>query len=324
MKNFVYVTPESVADAGAAASVKGAVLKAGGIDLLDLMKNGVIEPLRLVSLHNLKDPGMRTIAAGPEGLSIGALATLADLAAAADVPASLREASRLAATPQIRNVGTVGGNLAQRPRCWYLRSATFPCARKGGDVCYARKGENKYHAIFDNDDCSVVHASSLAAPLLALDAVVVTTKRKIPIDQFFVPTTVDITREHVLEAGEIITSVLVPPAAKVWKDAYREIGERDSQDWSLVSAAVSLDLSGGTVRAARVVMNGVAAVPYRMAAAERALAGKAITATTAAAAAQAAFAAARPLEQNEYKIPMGKVILRRAILAAAGLPEIGG
>jgi xanthine dehydrogenase YagS FAD-binding subunit len=236
----------------------------------------------------------------------------------------LAHAAGSAATPQIRNVATVGGNIAQRPRCWYFRSATFPCARKGGNTCYTQKGESKYHALFDNGECAVVSGSSLSAPLVALDATVVTTKRRIPIEKFFVPTTVDITKEHVLEPGEIITEIVVPAAAKGWKNAYREAAERESQDWSLVSAAVTLQMEGGTVKAARVVLGAVAAVPYRVPAAEAALVGKKINEASALKAAEAAFAKAVPLTDNGYKVPLGRTILKRAILAAGGEREIAG
>src|SRR3954463_6343296 len=324
MRNFAYVLPESIADAQKAVKEKGSVFKAGGIDLLDLMKADIVQPQRLVNLLTIKGPELRAITRKEDGLHIGALATLADLAAHAEAPAVLAHAAGSAATPQIRNVATVGGNIAQRPRCWYFRSATFPCARKGGNTCYTQKGENKYHALFDNGDCAVVHASSLAAPLVALDAMVVTTKRKIPIEKFFVPTTVDITREHVLEPGEIITEVVIPAAARAWKNAFQEAGERDSQDWSLVSAAVTMQVEGGTVKSARVVLGSVAAIPYRVAAAEAALVGKKVTEANALAAATAAFAKAKPLSDNAYKIPLGKTILKRAILAAAGGRESAG
>jgi xanthine dehydrogenase YagS FAD-binding subunit len=324
MRNFAYVMPESIADAQKAAKEKGAVLKAGGIDLLDLMKGDVLQPVKLVNLLTVKGPELRAITRKEDGLHIGALATLADLAEHAEAPPVLAHAAGLAATPQIRNVATVGGNIAQRPRCWYFRSATFPCARKGGNTCYTQKGESKYHALFDNADCAVVHASSIAPPLVALDAVVVTTQRKIPIEKFFVPTTVDITKEHILAEGEIITEVLIPAAAKGWKNAYREAGERDSSDWALVAAAVTLDIVGGTVKSARIAMGAVAAVPYRMAAAEAALVGKKITEANARQAAEAAFAKAVPMRDNGYKVPLGKTILKRAILAAAGEREIAG
>src|SRR4051794_23048170 len=222
MRNFAYLLAEALAEAQLAVKEKGSVFKAGGIDLLDLMKGDIIQPERLVNLLTVKGPALRAITRKDDGLHIGALATLAELAAHAEAPAVLAHAAGQAATPQIRNVATVGGNLAQRPRCWYFRSNTFPCARKEGNTCYAQKGENKYHALFDNGDCAVVHASSIAPPLVALDAVVVTTKRKIPIEKFFVPTTTDITREHVLAEGEIITELFVPAAAQKWKTAYRE------------------------------------------------------------------------------------------------------
>jgi xanthine dehydrogenase YagS FAD-binding subunit len=233
----------------------------------------------------------------------------------------LAEAAGRAATPQIRNMATVGGNLAQRVRCWWFRSSTFPCARKEGNQCFAQKGENKYHAVFDNSDCAAVAPSSLSPPLVVLDATVVTTKRKLPIEQFFVPTATDITKEHVLEPGEIITEVIVPKST--WKNAYREAGERESQDWQLVSASVALDLSGTTVKSARVALGAVAVVPYRAKAVEDALKGKPVNAANAAKAAELAFAKATPFPENSYKVALGKVMLKRAILAAAGLPELG-
>jgi xanthine dehydrogenase YagS FAD-binding subunit len=324
MRNFAYVLPETIDQAAAAAKEKGALLKAGGIDLLDLMKGEVVQPESLVNLLHLKAAGLREIASRDDGLHIGALVTLGQLAGAGAVPGVLAQAAGLAATPQIRNVATVGGNLAQRVRCWWFRSATFPCARKEGNQCYAQKGENKYHAIFDNGDCAAVNPSSLAAPLVALDATVVTSSRRIPIADFFVPTGKDITREHVLERGEIITEIFVPKAARGWRAAYREASERDSSDWSTISAAVTLDLDGKTVKAARVVLGQVAVVPLRAAAVEEALSGKPVTLQSAAAAADRAFAQAKPFEENAYKIPLGKVLLKRAILAAAGLPEMSG
>ena len=324
MRNFSYVLPESIEQAQRAALEKGAVIKAGGIDLLDLMKGDVLQPQKLINLLTVKGPTLREIRRQDDGLHIGALVTLADLAAFTDAPDVLTHASGSAATPQIRNVATVGGNIAQRPRCWYFRSATFPCARKGGNTCYSQKGENKYHALFDNGDCAVVHASSLAGPLVALDATVVTTQRRIPIEKFFVPTTVDITKEHILTDGEIITEIFVPAATRTWKSAFREAGERDSSDWSLVNAAVTMEMNGATVKSARVVLGAVAAVPYRVLAAEAALAGKPITEANALKAAEAAFAKAHPMQENGYKVPLGKAILKRAILAAAGQREIAG
>jgi len=322
MRNFAYVLPETVEQASLAAMEKGSLLKAGGVDVLDLMKGDLIQPQRLVNLLHVKAPAMREISAKDDGLHIGALVTLAKVAEHKDVPGVLAEAAGKAATPQIRNVATVGGNLAQRVRCWWFRSSTFHCARKEGDQCYAQKGENKYHAIFDNSDCAAVAPSSLSSPLVALDATVVTTKRKLPIEQFFVPTTVAITREHVLEPGEIITEIVIPKASSSLKQAYREAGERESQDWQLCSASVALELEGKMVKGARVVLGGVAVVPYRAKAVEDALKGQTVNAGSVAKAVQLAFAKATPFEENAYKVPLGQAVLRRALLAAAGLPEI--
>jgi xanthine dehydrogenase YagS FAD-binding subunit len=326
MRSFAYVLPDTLEQASQQAMLKGAVLKAGGIDLLDLMKGDIIAPERLVNLAHIsaKTPGIREIALKDDGLHIGALVTLTQVAEHKSVPSVLAESAGKAATPQIRNVATVGGNLAQRVRCWWFRSATFPCARKEGSQCYAQKGENKYHAVFDNAECAAVAPSSLSSPLVVLDAVVVTTKRRIPIEQFFVPTSVAITKEHVLEPGEIITEVVIPRATSGWKNAYREAGERESQDWQLVSASVALDLSGSTVNRARVALGAVAVVPYRVQEVEKALQGRPVNAASAARAAELAFRNAKPFDENAYKIPLGKAVLRRAILAAAGLPEIGG
>jgi xanthine dehydrogenase YagS FAD-binding subunit len=324
MRSFSYVLPDTLEQASEQASLKGAILKAGGIDVLDLLKGDLIAPERLVNLSHIKNPAMREIALKDDGVHVGALVTLAQVAENKAVPAVVAEAAGKAATPQIRNVATVGGNLAQRVRCWWFRSATFPCARKEGNQCYAQNGENKYHAVFDNSECAAVAPSSLSSPLVVLDAVVVTNKRRIPIEQFFVPTTKDITKEHVLEAGEIITEVVIPKATSGWKNAYREAGERESQDWQLLSASVALDLSGSTVNAARVALGAVAVVPYRLQDVENALKGKPVNAANAARAAELAFAKAKPFQENAYKVPLGKAVLKRAILAAAGLPELGG
>ncbi len=324
MRSFSYVLPDTLEQASEQAKLKGALLKAGGIDILDLLKGDIIAPQQLVNLSHIKNPAMREIAVKDDGVHVGALVTLAQVAGNGSVPAVVAEAAGKAATPQIRNVATVGGNLAQRVRCWWFRSATFPCARKEGNQCFAQKSENKYHAVFDNSECAAVAPSSLAPPLVVLDAVVVTNKRRIPIEQFFVPTSVDITKEHVLEPGEIITEVVIPKATAGWKNAYREAGERESQDWQLLSASVALDLSGSTVKAARVALGAVAVVPYRVQDVENALKGKPVNAANAARAADLAFAKAKPFPENAYKVPLGKAVLKRAILAAAGLPELGG
>ncbi len=322
MRNFSYVMPQTIEAASIAAAQKNSVLKAGGIDLLDLMKGDLVRPDHLVNLLSVGSPALREVAVKDDGLHIGALVTLAQLAASSTVPSVLAHAASVAATPQIRNVATVGGNIAQRPRCWYFRSATFNCARKGGNTCFAQEGDNRYHALFDNGDCAVVQASSTASPLVALGATVVTNRRRIAAGEFFVPTSVDITKEHVLGEGEIISEIFIPASARALKAAYREAGERESNDWALVSATVALDFDGALVKTARVVLGAVAAVPYRVISVEEALRGKPITAANAARAAEGAFAKAKPFALNTYKVSLGKTILKRAILAAAGQPEL--
>ncbi len=312
MKNFEYVLPKSVDEASKAAAEKGARLKAAGVDLLDEMKSYVAQPDKVVNLLSVK--GMRDIASQKDGTHIGALVTLAQVAAATDLPHALVEAADEAATPQVRNVATVGGNLAQRPRRWYWRSEAFTCLRKGGDACPAIDGENRYHAIFHTGPCPIVHPSNLAPALMALGATVVTNKRSIEIEKFFVLPKDKIDRENVLEDGEIITEVIVPPGG--WKSAYKEGREKESFDWALVSAAVALLMDGGTVKDARVVLGAVAPVPMRSKEAEAALVGKKPL-DAAKDAAEAAFKEAKPLSGNGYKVPLGKAILRRAIAAAA-------
>jgi xanthine dehydrogenase YagS FAD-binding subunit len=248
--------------------------------------------------------------------------TLAALIDHADTPAVLKQAAEKAATPQIRNAATVGGNLAQRPRCWYFRSPAFLCRKKGGETCYSQNGDNRYHAVFDHDECAIVHPSNLAPALLALDAKVVTNARTLPVAELFALPTVDVARENVLAPGELIREVVIPPGRT--GGAYRDARERGSFDWALVSAAAYVELERGVVKAARLAMGGVSPVPRRAAEAEAALVGRQLTAASAQKAAEAALAPATAMTHNGYKIPLARTILRRAILAAAGLPETRG
>jgi len=313
MKNFEYVLPKSVEEASTACAEKGAALKAAGVDLLDLMKGYVATPSKVVNL--LAVPGMRDIAVGRGDAYIGALVTLAQLAEAKSLPRALVEAAGEAATPQVRNVATVGGNLCQRPRCWYFRNDAISCFKKGGDGCPARDGENRYHAIFHTSPCPIVHPSNLAPALMALGASVKTTKREIEIEKFFVLPKDKSDRENVLEEGEIITTVSLAPHR--WKSAYREGREKESFDWATVAAAVALELDGGTVKEARIVLGAVAPIPLRSEAAEKALTGQKMSEEAAMKAASEAFKDAKPLSGNAYKVALGRVILKRAILAAA-------
>ena len=297
---------------------------AGGQDLLTTMKDYTSRPTRLVNLKSI--PGMNRITIGARGLSIGALVTLTQLEEHEGVRKSypgLAEAAHSIASPQIRNLGTVGGNLCQRPRCWYFRLEEVNCFKKGGSECYAASGENKYNAIIAGGPSYIVHPSDLAPMLLALGATVTVAgaagKRVIPLDKFFtLPSEGNIRRENVLKNDDIITEIFVPASGLAARSTYLKFKERDSLDFALASAAVALRLAPNrTVRDARIVLGGVAPIPWRVPAAERFLIGKTLTPEVLAEAGKIALADAKPLEKNAYKVPLTQTLVRRA-LAKAG------
>jgi xanthine dehydrogenase YagS FAD-binding subunit len=227
-------------------------------------------------------------------------------------------------TPQIRNQGTVGGNLNQRPRCWYFRNEEFVCFKKGGNTCFSPAGENQFHAIFGGGPTFIVHPSSLAVPFVAYGATFRLLgpkgERMVPAAEYFtMPTLANVQRENVLQPDELLTHVILPAPGSI-KSGHYEVRYKTSHDWPIAFATVLLTMSGSTVQAARVVMGAVAPVPWRSQAAEQALAGKAITPAVAADAADAALRGAMPLSQNAYKIQVAKTAVERAILHAAGLP----
>lgn len=324
MNRFEWVSATTVDDAIAQLSA-GAAAKAGGIDLLDRMKEGLDAPERIVNLRTI--PGLDAIEPETDGLRIGPLATLAQVAASPEIrrgwPA-LAQAVGRAATPQIRNAATIGGNLLQRPRCWYFRGEQFLCHKKGGDTCFGIPGENRYHAVFGNDVCAAVHPSSAAIPLVAygarLDIAGPGARRDmVPAEEFFVHRDEDLARETVLGAGELLTGIHLPNPAKQMRSAYLQQGEKESFDWPLAAAAAVLDLDGRTVRRAALVLGAAAAVPLRARAAEEFLLGKRIDDRTAREAASIAMEGATPLEHNEYKIALFRAIVARTLLAAAGV-----
>ena len=297
---------------------------AGGQDLLTTMKDYTLRPARLVNLKSIR--GLDKITLNARGLTIGALVTLTELEEHAGVRKSfpgLAEAAHSIATPQIRNLGTVGGNLCQRPRCWYYRLEEVICLKKGGSECYAASGENKYNAIFGGGPSYIVHPSDLAPMLLALGASVTVAgakgKRTIPLDKFFtLPSQGDIRRENVLQNDDIITEIFVPASALAARSTYLKFKERESLDFAMASAAVAVQLADNrTVRDARIVLGGVAPVPWRVPAAERFLSGKSLNPEVLAEVAKIALADAKPLEKNAYKVPLTQTLVRRA-LAKAG------
>jgi xanthine dehydrogenase YagS FAD-binding subunit len=324
VKAFSYVNASNEKEAVAALGPdRGKFLPlAGGMDLLALMKDYVLQPDRLVNVKNLDKTITKT---SDGGLRIGAAMTLVDLAEHADAirmyPA-LTQAAAEVGTPQIRNAGTVGGNLNQRPRCWYFRNEEFNCLKKGGSTCFAVEGENQYHAIFGGGPCHIIHPSSLAVPAIALGArfrvVGPAGEREVKAEDYFMLPDRNLFGETVLAPNELLTHVILPAPGQV-KSATYDVRYKQSHDWPLASASVALDLNGNTGRGARVVMGAVAPIPWRAQAAEQALAGKTLTEETAMRAADAAVTGAKPMSGNKYKVQLARTAVKRAILKAGGL-----
>ena len=325
MKAFAYVNPTSEKEAVAALKTDGvAMLIGGGQDLLARMKDYIDSPDRVVNVKGLDASITRT----PDGgLKIGSAVKIIDLYEHAQV-ARLFPAINAAAveigTPQIRNQGTVGGNLNQRPRCWYYRNEEFVCYKKGGSRCFAVNGENQYHAIFGNEGPShIVHPSSLAVPFVAYGAkfrvLGPNGEREIAAaDYFTLPTLQNVLKENVLEDEDILTHVILPAPGNV-KSGHYEVRYKQSHDWPLAFTTVVLTMNGSTIGSARVVLGAVAPIPWRSKAAEAALNGKPLDEQTAAAAGEAAVAEARPMSGNHYKVQIAKTAVKRAIMRAAGI-----
>ena len=330
MKAFEYANATNEKDAVSALRVDGriALPLAGGMDLVARMKDYVTSPDRVVNVKNALD---KTIVATPDGgLKIGAGVNIVDLVEHAQVaklyPAVVAAAGEVG-TPQIRNHGTVGGNINQRPRCWYFRAEDFNCFKKGGNRCFSPAGENQYHAIFGNEGPShIVHPSSLAVPFTAYGAtfrvVGPNGERTVPASEFFtMPTLQNVKKENVLADDEILTHVMLPAPGNV-KSGHYEVRYKESHDWPLAFATVVLTMNGSTIRAARVVLGAVAPVPWRSPEAERALVGQPLNEQTAALAGDAAVQTAKPMSGNAYKVQIAKTAVKRAIMNAAGIKTV--
>jgi len=327
MQAFEYANPTTVSEAVKALAVTGgsAAVLAGGTDLLSLMKDGVETPKRVVNLKSIKELQGISYTAG-KGLRLGALATLDELMQNAKVKQeylSLVQAAEGVRSPQIHSVGTVGGDLCQRPRCWYYRGGRGLLAMKDGKSM-VMEGDNRYHAIFrsSNGPAFFVNPSSFAPALIALGAKVKVTgakgSREIPVAEFFRIPATEGERENVLAHDEIVTEILVPPAAQV-RNATYEVRQKEALDWPLAAAAVALQMDGKNVKSARIVLGHVAPVPWPVPDAEKLLAGKAVTASLAEQVGEAAVKGAMPLSRNSYKIRLARVAVKRAILRAAGM-----
>ncbi len=306
---FSYLKAESINDAVSALSKGNARVHAGGTDLLGCLRDHVFTTDMVLSISGLRElKGIRETEGG--GLRIGALTTITEISESRIIreryPALAKAASEVA-SPQLRNQATIGGNLCQKPRCWYYRGE-FHCLRKGGDRCYAVSGENHYHCIMGGDRCYIVHPSDTPPALIAYSAAVhivgPSGKRKVSLDQFFVPPSKDVTKETALETGEIVTEIILPHQPMGMKSSYRKVRARRSWDFALAGVALALQMRGDKVTDARIVLSGAAPVPWRAVEAEKALLGKALDSESVKRTASLSVKSARPLKHNAYKIPL--------------------
>ena len=321
MKSFAYKAASSVGDAvGTLQHARGAGLPmGGGTDLLGLMKSRIVNPETVVdlkvvdSLHYIRKTGA--------GFDIGAATTVADVQFSHDLAEAyplLERAASQVASQQIRNQGTVGGNLCQRPRCWYFRNTMTPCLRRDNTYCSAVLGENKYHAILGGAGCFIVHPSDLAPALIALDARAKVTgpngSRVVPLEEFFVLPKQDLHHENILQDGEILEEVQVPAPMAGAKQVYLKHRIRQVWDFAILSVACQVQVQGTAVRDIRLVLGAVAPAPWRCHAAEQVLRGSQLTPENVDRAINAELSKARPMTQNAYKIELAGEMMRRALL----------
>jgi xanthine dehydrogenase YagS FAD-binding subunit len=319
LTNFSYTRPKTLKKAVKQLSSPGANLHAGGTDLLGCLRDNVFAARKVVSISGIKE--LKGISGTPEkGLRIGALTTITEVAEHPAVNAGYRalaQATREVGSPQLRNQGTIGGNLCQKPRCWYYRGE-FLCLRKGGDKCFAVSGENQYHCILGGGPCYIVHPSDTASALVAFDASVRIAgpkgTRSVPVEKFHVPPSVDVHRETVLGPGEIVTEIVLPPSRGL-RSSYRKVRSRASWDFALAGIALALRLEDGVVTRAGAVLSGAAPVPWRSREMEAAITGKKLDADVITQAAEAAMKNAQPLADNASKIPLFRGMIEEELAA---------
>ena len=300
---------------------KNVIVVGGGSEVLQLMKDQVVTPDYIVNLKTI--PGLNTIKEERGGFRIGALATLAEIEEHPGIREKLLILSQLPGRPlrrQIRNAGTIAGNICQRPFCWYFRSSNFNCLRKSGQVCYTVTGDGRFHAILGGGPSYIVHPSDTAPALVALDAQVKIAgssgERVMPLEKFFVLPSVDFKRENILKPAEVVSEIFVPYPKSGSKGYYHKVRERLAWDHAIVSVATLVQSSAGVAREARVVLGGVAPIPWRAPQAEQFLRGKKIDDETAQKAGDIALEGARPLKDNVYKVGLAKSLVQRALLAS--------
>jgi xanthine dehydrogenase YagS FAD-binding subunit len=325
MQAFEYANPATKQEAVALLGTRWgeAEVLAGGTDLLSLMKNYLIAPKRLVNIKGLA--GLKGIRSAAEGIVIGALTTLQELhddKTIHDAFHGLAHAAGSVASAQIRNMGTVGGDLCQRPRCWYFRNGFGLLARDSSGQPLVPRGDNRYHAILGNDGPAYfVNPSSLAPMLIALGARArlfgPNGQREVALADFFTTPRNDNERENVLKPNEILTEVVIPAAARGMANATYEVRQKTALDWPLAAASVALKMDGSRVASARIVMGHVAPVPWPATEAAKWLEGKSLTEETAVRAGEAAVREAKPLSRNRFRVQLARVAVKRALLAAA-------
>jgi xanthine dehydrogenase YagS FAD-binding subunit len=315
---FAYVRPSSVDEAVRQLAAEDAHAHAGGTDLLGCLRDEVFVARKVVSLSGCSElKGITGL--GDGGVRIGALSSLAEVAANPIIRERypvLAQAAGAVASPQLRNQGTLGGNLCQRPRCWYFRGE-FHCRRKGGDTCYAIAGENQFHCILGGARCYIVHPSDTAPALISLGAALRIQgpheTRTVDLGDFYVLPETDVQRETELQRGEIVTEIVVPAPVPGLRSTYRKVRERGSWDFALAGVAAAVAVDGGITREARIVLSGAAPTPWRSLPAERVLRGRRFDAETCRRAAAAAMDEAQPLGHNAYKVPLFTGVIEEAL-----------
>lgn len=320
MKEFKLAQPQNLAQVTSLPPDKKIFLMAGGTDLLDEIKNETIDPEVVVDLKSI--PGLSYINSAQEGVRIGAMTRVSELAGDPTIKTKypvLHEASLSLATPQLRNVGTVGGNLCQRPRCWYYRDPLVECRKKGGSRCFATNGRNRYHAILGGGTCYIVHPSDLAPALICLDAEVTLATaggdKTLALEEFYAPPQVNVLKENILRPNEILKEIRIPTAKSGEISTYVKLKERGTWDFAIASAAVCGILSGNMFTDIKIVLGGVAPIPWRLEKAEKLLKGKSVNEDLVKNAAIEALEDAQPLKENAYKQDLAAAVVSRAVLS---------
>jgi xanthine dehydrogenase YagS FAD-binding subunit len=328
MKNFKIAQPQTIEQVTSflAQEKERICIMAGGTDLLGEIKEETIEPDIIIDLTSI--PNLSYIKKEKGGVHIGALTTVAEMAEDPMIKQEYRglhEAAKVIATPQLRNLGTVGGNLCQRPRCWYYRDPEVVCRKKGGSKCFAFRGRNKYHAIFGGGMCYIVHPSDLAPALIAFDAEVSISfpngEKTLPLADFIAPPSANVRKENILNSDELVKEIKLPLAKKNERSTYSKFMERGAWDFAVVSTAVKGNISGSAFKDIKIVLGGVAPIPWRLKKAEDLIKGKSVNETLVRKAAQEALKDAEPLAENSYKKDLVEVVLYRAVLSLLEKPK---